>query len=181
MAGRVARGEIRLYAFPAPDKPRPVLVLTRSSAIGYLSWITVAPITSTIRGVPSEVVVGPDDGLKPPCVINLHNVVTVSKQQIGRRLAQLSESRCARCAGRLGLPWAVQMVPACQRPDRNSDRRVDHFFNPLNNTMSWSRSIARSRDACRRATSDNPRPQIADWPSSHSIAMNGWPSCSPIS
>ena len=93
MAGRIARGEIRLYAFPAPDKPRPVLVLTRASAIDYLSRVTVAPITSAVRGVPSEVIVGPDDGLKQPCAINLHNVVTVSKGGIGRRVAQLGEGR----------------------------------------------------------------------------------------
>lgn len=93
MAGQIERGEIRLYSFPAPDKPRPVLVLTRASAIGYLSRITIAPITSAIRGVPSEVVVGPDDGLKQPCAINLHNVVTVSKADIGRRVTQLREGR----------------------------------------------------------------------------------------
>ena len=49
MAGRLERGEIRLYSFPAPDKERPVLILTRSSAISYLSRVTVAPITSTQR------------------------------------------------------------------------------------------------------------------------------------
>lgn len=93
MAGGIERGEIRLYAFPKPDKSRPVLVLTRSSAITYLSRVTVAPITSAIRGVPSEVIVGPDEGLKQPCAINLHNVVTVSKADIGRRMAQLSSAR----------------------------------------------------------------------------------------
>jgi mRNA interferase MazF len=70
-----------------------VLVLTRASAIGYLSRVTIAPITSAIRGVPSEIVVGPDDGLKHSCAINLHNVVTVSKDDIGRRVAQLGEGR----------------------------------------------------------------------------------------
>ena len=87
------RGEIRLYSFSAPDKARPVLVLTRASAIEYLSRITVAPITSAIRGVPSEVVIGPDDGMKQPCAVNLHNVVTVSKSDIGRRVAHLGDSR----------------------------------------------------------------------------------------
>jgi len=53
---RISRGEVRLYEFAAPDKMRPALVLTRNSAIGYLSTVTVAPVTSTIRGVPSEVV-----------------------------------------------------------------------------------------------------------------------------
>ncbi len=93
VAGRIDRGEIRLYAFPAPDKARPVLVLTRRSAIGYLSRITVAPITSSIRNVPSEVVIGPEEGMKQPCAVNLHNVVTVAKNDVGRRVAQLSERR----------------------------------------------------------------------------------------
>jgi len=55
VAGRVARGEIRLYQFARPDKKRPVLALTGDSAIAYLATVTVAPITLTIRGVPSEV------------------------------------------------------------------------------------------------------------------------------
>lgn len=93
MAGRIERGEIRLYQFSPPDKVRPVLVLTRPSAIGYLSRITVAPITSAIRGVPSEVVVGPEDGMKQPCAVNLHNVVTVPKVGVGRRVAQLDDAR----------------------------------------------------------------------------------------
>ena len=93
MAGRLERGEVRLYRFPAPDKERPVLILTRGSVIGYLSRVTVAPITSTIRGVASEVVLGIQDGLKQPCVANLHNVMTVSQLAVGRRLAQLSTHR----------------------------------------------------------------------------------------
>jgi mRNA interferase MazF len=70
-----------------------VLVLTRHSAIGYLSRVTVAPITSSIRGVPSEVVLGPDDGLKQPSAVNLHNLVTVQKHVVGRRVAQLGERK----------------------------------------------------------------------------------------
>lgn len=93
MAGRIERGEIRLYRFSPPDKARPVLILTRGSAIAYLSRITIAPITSTIRDVPSEVVVGPEDGMKQPCAINLHNLVTVQKDDIGRRLAHLGDRR----------------------------------------------------------------------------------------
>ncbi len=93
MAGRIERGEIRLYQFSSPDKTRPVLILTRGSAIGYLSRVTIAPITSAIRGVPSEVVIGPEDGLKQPSAINLHNVVTVPKTNVGRRLAQLGPAR----------------------------------------------------------------------------------------
>ncbi|HLY40544.1 MAG TPA: type II toxin-antitoxin system PemK/MazF family toxin [Terracidiphilus sp.] len=93
MAGRVARGEIRFYRFAPPDKERPVVVLTRDSAISYLANITVAPITSAIRGVPSEVVLNEEDGMKVRCAINLHNLVTVSKDHLGRRVAQLRSTR----------------------------------------------------------------------------------------
>ena len=93
MAGRVARGDIRLYRSAPPDKKRPVLVLTRDSAIDYLSTVTVAPITSAIRGVPSEVVLREEDGMKAPCAVNLHNAVTVSQNRLGRRVAQLSTPR----------------------------------------------------------------------------------------
>ena len=68
-------------------------MLTRNSAIEYLASVTVAPITSTIRGVPSEVTLNCDDGMKAPCAINLHNAVTVSKERLGRRVAQLHFSR----------------------------------------------------------------------------------------
>jgi len=93
MAGRVARGDIRFYQFASPDKKRPVVVLTRDSAIDYLSTVTVAPITSTIRGVPSEVVLSEEDGMKGPCAVNLHNAVTISQNRLGRRIAQLSSLR----------------------------------------------------------------------------------------
>jgi len=93
LAGRVARGDIRLYQFAPPDKKRPVVVLTRGSAIDYLSTVTVAPITSTIRGVPSEVVLKEEDGMKGPCAVNLHNAVTISQNRLGRRVGQLSSLR----------------------------------------------------------------------------------------
>ena len=57
------RGEIRWYTFKTPDKKRPVLILTRDSILDVLSEVTIAPITSTIRHIPSEVVLTPGDGL----------------------------------------------------------------------------------------------------------------------
>jgi mRNA interferase MazF len=93
LAGGVDRGDIRLYRFAAPDKARPVVVLTRDSALRYLSTATVAPITSSIRGVPSEVRLGEEDGMKGPCAVNLHNAVTVSQQRLGRRVARLAPQR----------------------------------------------------------------------------------------
>ena len=70
-----------------------MVVLTRESALAYLSTVTVAPITSTIRGVPSEVVLNQGDGMKAPCAVNLHNTVTISRNRLGRRVAQLSSVR----------------------------------------------------------------------------------------
>ena len=103
VAAAIGRGEVRLYRFPHPDKQRPVVVLTRDSAIGYLSAVTVAPITSTIRGVPSEVLLTEKDGMKARCAINLHNVVTVSKAHLGRRVAMLSSERLREICGALGF------------------------------------------------------------------------------
>jgi mRNA interferase MazF len=93
MAGGIARGDVRLYRFSPPDKERPVVILTRDSAIRYLSTVTVAPITSTIRGVPSEVVLNQEDGLKKQCAVNLHNAVTVSQQRLGPRISRLNTRR----------------------------------------------------------------------------------------
>ena len=93
MAGAIARGDVRLYRFAPPDKKRPVLVLTRDSAIAYLSSVTVAPIASTIRGVPSEVVLDEEDGMKGACAVNQHNAVTVSRRRLGKRVARLGRSR----------------------------------------------------------------------------------------
>jgi mRNA interferase MazF len=87
------RGEIHWYTFKAPDKRRPVLVLTRDSAIGFLSALTVAPITTTIRDIPSEVVLTPEDGLRSNCVANMDNLQTVPKCQRGPVIAHLSPAR----------------------------------------------------------------------------------------
>jgi len=103
VAGAIARGEVRLYQFPRPDKRRPVVVLTRDSAIAYLSAVTVAPITSTIRGVPSEIRLTEADGMKGACAVNLHNVVTVSKAHLGRRVAVLSPERTKEICAALGF------------------------------------------------------------------------------
>jgi mRNA interferase MazF len=93
VAGTLSRGEIHLCRFAPPDKQRPVLVLTRDSAIGHLTTVTVAPITSTIRGVPSEVILDTDDGMKGRCAVNLHNAVTLAQARLGRRVGNLSAER----------------------------------------------------------------------------------------
>jgi mRNA interferase MazF len=112
MAGRVVRGDVRLYSFGAPDKKRPVVVLTRSSAVAYLSTVTVAPITSAIRGVPSEVVLNEEDGMKASCAVNLHNVVTVSLDRLGKRMAQLSSPRMDEICAALRFSLGCDLRPS---------------------------------------------------------------------
>jgi mRNA interferase MazF len=79
---RVNRGEIWMYQFKVPNKRRPVLVLTRQHVIELLHWIMVAPISSSIHGIPSEVLVGVDEGLKHPSAINLDNVQSVERSRL---------------------------------------------------------------------------------------------------
>lgn len=82
-----------MYAFAAPDKRRPVLVLTRQEVIGLLHTVMVAPITSTIRGAPSEVLVGTGEGLKHESAVNLDHVQTVEQARLVRWVGRLGSSR----------------------------------------------------------------------------------------
>ena len=85
------RGEVRWYTFRTPDKRRPVLLLTRSSALSFLTGITVAPITTTIRDIPTEVLLTPeDDKILDISVVNLDNIQTVQKHQLGSLITTLS-------------------------------------------------------------------------------------------
>ena len=54
------RGEVRWYTFAQPDKRRPVVILSRDAVLDYLGEVTVAPVTSTIRDIPSDVLLSPD-------------------------------------------------------------------------------------------------------------------------
>lgn len=92
MAG-LSRGEVRLYQFAKPDKRRPVVILTRASVIQALGAVTVASVTSSIRGVASEVRLDESDGMKNPCAVNLHTLITVRKEALGARVAMLSQGR----------------------------------------------------------------------------------------
>ena len=87
------RGEVRWYKFSSPDKRRPVVVLTRDSAIDYLGEVTIAPIRRTIRNGPSEVLLTRADGLPEDSAINLHHVQTVSKGKLGGLIATLNEEK----------------------------------------------------------------------------------------
>jgi mRNA interferase MazF len=91
----VKRGEVRWYTFKAPDKRRPVLILTRDSAIGVLNSVTVAPITTTVRDIPSELLLTDADGLPQTCAANFDNIQTVAKRNLGPRIATLSTAKMA--------------------------------------------------------------------------------------
>ena len=71
------------------DKTRPVLILTRELVRPHLSRVTVAPITSTIRRLSTEIAVGPDNGLDHPSVVSCDNVVTIPTAAIGRQIGWL--------------------------------------------------------------------------------------------
>ena len=87
------RGEIRWYKFKAPDKKRPVLILTRDSVLGYLGEVTVAPVTSTVRDIPSEIFLSKQDGMPKNCAVNFDHIQTVSKDKIGSLLTTLSTDK----------------------------------------------------------------------------------------
>jgi mRNA interferase MazF len=71
------------------DKPRPVLVLTREVVRPYMTRVTVAPITTTARGLSTELRVGPANGLDTDCVVSCDNIVTVPTSALGRQLGAL--------------------------------------------------------------------------------------------
>jgi mRNA interferase MazF len=71
------------------DKARPVVIMTRELVRPHLDRVTVAPITSTIRGLSTEVPLGPANGLDHPCVISCDNIVTVPKSALGHQIGFL--------------------------------------------------------------------------------------------
>ena len=87
------RGEIRWYRFAKPDKRRPVLILTRDSALEFLGEVTVAPVTSTVREIPSEVLLTKADGVARDCAVNLDHIQTVSKARIGSLVTTISPGK----------------------------------------------------------------------------------------
>ncbi len=87
------RDEIRWYTFTAPDKRRPVLLLTREPMVSRLNEIAVAAITTTIRNLDSEVRLSPADGMSTDCVINCHQLQTLPRHRIGDRITELAPAK----------------------------------------------------------------------------------------
>ena len=87
------RGELWWAELPAPAGRRPVLLLSRNEAYQVRSLVTVAPVTTRIRGIPVEVTLGAEDGLSRPCVINLDSLVTIRKAHLAERVATLTAEK----------------------------------------------------------------------------------------
>lgn len=85
------QGDVYWYTFKQPDKRRPVVVLTRDRAIPYLSSVIVAPITTTIRSIPTEVLITTKDGMPDVCVVNVDNLQTVDKVRLEKFVTHLSD------------------------------------------------------------------------------------------
>lgn len=84
---------MRTIASVQLNKRRPALILTRQSALHVLTWVTIAPITSTIRGISSEVAVGPRNGLDHDSVVSCDNITTVRRTAVGNALGLLFDDQ----------------------------------------------------------------------------------------
>ena len=87
MTGAPSQGEI--WWAEAEDKRRPVLVVTRSEAVPVLTWIVVAPVTRTIRGIPTEVPLGAAHGLAEDCVASFDNLQPIRRSFLTERAGEL--------------------------------------------------------------------------------------------
>ncbi|MGI8908192.1 MAG: type II toxin-antitoxin system PemK/MazF family toxin [Candidatus Sumerlaeaceae bacterium] len=105
----IAHGDVRWFRFRRPDKKRPVVVLTRNSAIAYLGELTVAPITTTIRSIDSEVVLTQHDGMPRDCAVNLDHLMTVKKSEIGSLISRLNNAKLDEL--RAALLFAFELSP----------------------------------------------------------------------
>ena len=87
------RGEVWWAELPLPIGRRPVVLLSRDEAYAIRNAVTVAEVTTTIRGIPVEVELGPEDGLPKKCVVNLDTIVTIRKDLLIERLAILRDEK----------------------------------------------------------------------------------------
>ena len=98
---------MRWYKLQRSDKKRPVVILTRDSALEFLGAVTIAPITSTVRDIPSEVLLTTGDGMTRDCAVNLDHVQTVDKGKIGPLITTLSREKLKRV--REPLSFALEL------------------------------------------------------------------------
>jgi len=104
------RGEIWLFEFSRPDKRRPVVILTRPEVIELLHTVMVAPVTSKIRGAPSEVIIGVEEGLKKESAINLDHVQTVDKSKLKRFIGTVGPQKMRAVCSALAIATGCGIV-----------------------------------------------------------------------
>lgn len=109
------RGEIRWYTFAAPDKRRPVLLLTRTSVIDTLNEIIVAPATRTIRGLATEVLLSNADGMPESCALNFDHVTLVQRSKFGAVITELPPARWPEIEQALLVACDSESIERCTR------------------------------------------------------------------
>lgn len=90
---RCRQGEIWWAELPAPVGRRPALVLTRSNAIPILGRVTIGPLTRSMRGIETEVLLSQDDGVPTSCAVALDNILTIGRSALDRRITTISAAR----------------------------------------------------------------------------------------
>jgi len=90
-----------LWWAEAEDKRRPVLVVTRSEAVPVLRWIVVAPVTQTVRGIPTEIALGPEDGLAIECAASFDNIQPIRRSFLTNRVGVADARRRAQICSAL--------------------------------------------------------------------------------
>ena len=87
------RGEVWWAELPQPAARRPVLLLSRDAAYSVRTSVTVGMITRTIRDIPTEVLLGQDDGMPAECVVSLDDILTIAKSRLTERITTLSSEK----------------------------------------------------------------------------------------
>lgn len=104
------------------DETRPVLILTRELVRPHLARVTVAPITRTVRGLSTEVPVGPGNGLAHPSIVSCATVVTIPTAALGRQIGRLLPEQEPALTAALHAASDIEDLPAPRRPAATARR-----------------------------------------------------------
>jgi mRNA interferase MazF len=102
------KGEVWWAELPLPIGRRPVVLLSRDEAYAVRNAVTVAEVTSTIRGIPVEVELAPEDGLPKKCVVNLDTIVTIRKDLLIERIAILRDEKIEQINSAIKFALSIQ-------------------------------------------------------------------------
>ena len=133
---------MREICLVALDKTRPALILTREAARGEMTKVTVAPITSTIKGLSSEVLVGPDNGLDHDCAASLDNVLTVPVDALGGTVGYLSSEQKAHLARAVVLAYDLEVALLDNGPKKRATSGRSGSNGTVNLGLTYSPSSA---------------------------------------